>query len=83
MFISGALFYLQKYFKILEQARFDGPAGGQSSLKRAKYDSDLETARQDYSSESGSESDAGADRYSLQRCARGVDMKLVSCLSAP
>ena len=77
----GSLAYLHNYFKDLEQARFDGPAaGGDRLAENGPCNEQLETAVQDYYTESGSESgsDAEGDKYVRgRRFARGVDLKLV------
>ena len=58
--------------------RFDGPASG-SSLTVPIHRDDIDDARADYQSESGSDSDAEPDHFcSVPLNARGVDMKLVS-----
>ena len=58
--------------------RFDGPAGG-SSLTEVNHRDDIKEAADDYTSDSGSDSEADPDHYcSVPRNARGVDMKLVS-----
>ena len=69
------MLYLYHLFRKSEMKRFDGPAGGGSS--KIPRD-DIDSARFDYESDSGSDSDADPDHYcSLPRNARGVDMKLV------
>ena len=67
--------YLYNLFRNFELRRFDGPAGGSSSVHR----DDINQAAAEFESDSGSDSEADPDHYcSVPRNARGVDMKLVS-----
>ena len=70
--------YLYNLFRQYELKRFDGPAAG-SSLADPTHRDDINAAAEDYSSDSGSESEAEPDHIcSVPRNARGVDVKLVS-----
>ena len=58
--------------------RFDGPACG-SSLTEPTHRDDIKAAADDYTSDSGSESESEPDAFcGVTLHARGVDAKLVS-----